>query len=81
MIFQTRSGSRYEIDRQNKRARRLSGVADPTARMGADGTWREYEWIRGPLVGCMCLICWATDGDTHRCTQTSPVTEVDLVAN
>ena len=45
MIFRTISGSRYEIDFEAKKIRRLHGMINPTTRQGLDGEWKPYTDI------------------------------------
>lgn len=55
--FKTETGSMYEVDYENSRIRRLSGVKDPTSRQGKDGEWRTYQ----DLIlkkGSNCFIFW-----------------------
>ncbi len=65
MIFHTVSGSTYEVDKLEKKIRRLNGVTDPTPRMGEDGKWRNYlKLYPEPLqVGESALIVWGNDVD------------------
>lgn len=59
-IVHTESGSIYEIDRKNKRVRRMTGKTNPTPRMGTDGEWRTYSGIQPdpPEAGERLLIVW-----------------------
>lgn len=57
----TESGSRYEIDLDGKRIRRLSGNAPPTEHQGQDGEWRVFEDITGLVVGDCPIVLWALD--------------------
>lgn len=74
----TETGSVYEIDAQNKQARRLQGVAAPTSRTGQDGVWKRYERLllfpsrdaRSSLV-----IDWTGLGNT---TMTSRIERLHL---
>lgn len=61
MIFRTASGSRYEVDYDKKMIRRLAGTADPTARQGKDGEWKEYADISDIEVGKGVAILWGND--------------------
>lgn len=83
--IKTESGSVYELDLTGKRIRRLSGVAAPTARQGADGSWRAYDaiWPIEPRVGRGMLISWADESvgpaaapGTFPGTVTSNVAEI-----
>jgi len=40
--FLTETGSVYELDEDNHKARRVQGVKEPTERTGKDGAWKEY---------------------------------------
>jgi len=82
----TESGSVYEIDTDGKRFRRLSGERPPTARQGADGSWRGYARIDPSQlqVGLPIFIMWAVDDQgppaAPGCipgTMTSRVVELD----
>lgn len=59
MLFITETGSTYEVDQADKRIRRLSGVDNPTPRVGKDGEWRSYESITGLEVGSQAIILWS----------------------
>lgn len=75
VIFRTLSGSRYEVDAVNRRARRLPGAGTPTE-MCADG-WRAIDdWL---IVGGHLLIQWDAPGKDfgRRATLTSPVVSLD----
>ncbi len=39
----TASGSVYELDDDNKRVRRLTGIKPPKESQGVDGQWKSYE--------------------------------------
>lgn len=58
MILKTETGSRYELDPIKKQIRRLSGVNEPTARIGKDASWRPYKEVSDPEVGAQMLIVW-----------------------
>ncbi len=58
MIFETQSGSVYELDTEASRIRRLSGLNDPQPRQGKDGEWRTYVAVSDVRVGCELLIAW-----------------------
>lgn len=78
--FRTYSGSVYELDQDNKRIRRLSGVKDPTPRQGADGQWKTYVHLKTePEPGNDLYICWSVgdgEGGSDRCTVTSRIEEI-----
>jgi hypothetical protein len=79
--------SRYEIDLEGKRIRRLTGLFAPTPRQGADGHWRGYQVLvpEPPAVGEPMMILWAIeiadeDADWYpvaRTTMTSDVVSVE----
>lgn len=76
----TETGSVYEVDRQAKLVRRLSGRGNPTQRVGTDGEWKPYANLAfEPQVGSRLWIVWSygdgADG-SDRCTVTSTVTEI-----
>lgn len=78
MIFETVSGSVYEINESKQVIRRLSGVKDPTERQGSDSIWKYYEKLFSPpTVGESLVIVWKieeVDGEmVFRTTQTSPI--------
>ncbi len=83
--FETISGSKYEVDREGKRIRRLSGERPPQPRQGADGDWKTYEDISPVEVGDQVVIVWpkattpllegSPEGATPS-TFTSPVVRV-----
>lgn len=80
MIFRTESGSYYQIE--GLKARRVSGLTVPTARLGHDRTWRALREAPVVLVGTSVLFQWA-DGITPPAvegatpaTLTSPVVEI-----
>jgi len=58
MIFQTISGSTYELDLEGKKIRRMEGIIDPTPRQGVDGEWRTFETCSEVVVGQVVLIVW-----------------------
>jgi hypothetical protein len=62
MIVRTETGSIYEVDRKNKRVRRLTGEKNPTPRMGKDGEWKTYHDIQPdpPELDVPLLIVWET---------------------
>ena len=59
MIFTTFTKSIYEIDRDNKRIRRLTGAKPATERQG-DGEWRPYQLVSLIEVGSEVFIEWPT---------------------
>lgn len=60
MVIHTQNGSIYEVDRKNKRVRRLSGKGNPTPKLGVDGEWRLYLDIQPdpPEIDLPLLIVW-----------------------
>lgn len=81
MLYETETGSIYEVDEANKRIRRLTGKGNPTPRMGLDGEWREYHDLNLNSHGGLS-ITWVIDqvedengnyGSCFRTTQTSSV--------
>lgn len=65
MKLLTETGSVYELDVIEKRARRLQGVSDPTPRVGQDGVWKKYETLLlvTDAVRSMLLIDWTGRGN------------------
>jgi hypothetical protein len=81
MIFNTVSGSIYEVDETNKRIRRLEGKTLGTVRVGNDGDWKRYSNISEIKVGRSIVIVWGIDYDggeyvKARSTITSSVESV-----
>lgn len=78
MIVITLSGSRYEIDQDKQRVRRLNGKTAPTSYVGVDGEWRQFtQMYPNPIeIGSHVLIVWSVEGDMPS-TITSPVVEID----
>lgn len=62
MTFTTATGSRYEIDTEGKRVRRLGGRAEPTPRQGVDGQWRTYADCTELRVGVPVVFVWSLEG-------------------
>lgn len=58
MKFKTETGSIYEVDTQNSRARRVSGVTAATKRFN-DG-WRNYVNVSPIEVGGYVVFIWDT---------------------
>lgn len=82
MLYETQSGSIYEVDEANKKIRRLSGVNSPTPYVGKDGDWKEYHDLNINVVTGGLSIVWRIDqvedengdyGSCFRTTQTSRV--------
>ena len=81
MIFKTVTGSLYEIDQKNKKFRRLSGILDPTLRVGKDGQWKEYGSLlpNVPTLDSVLMIVWrVTDEGVWQTTVTSPIEQIDV---
>lgn len=74
MIVHTETGSIYEIDEENRRARKTCGV--PTE-MTSGGGWRNY--VTAELVGARLCIVWDAPGviKGNRATVTSPIVRVE----
>lgn len=70
MIFYTEF-SKYEIDLDARKIRRLEGAAPPTERQGKDGEWRKYYEILGLCEGCCPVIQW--EEGSHKGTHLSQV--------
>jgi hypothetical protein len=58
LVIETRSGSLYELDTEQKRVRRVLGQGAPKPRIGEDGQWKTYADIVGPYLGERLLIFW-----------------------
>lgn len=88
MKFVTETGSQYEVNTDKKELRRLTGVKDPTTRLGSDGVWKRYISLfpnEGPTVGHQLMIVWdhntpALDSENQdiatKTTITSKIMEV-----
>lgn len=87
IIFQTKSGSTYEIHTDTKRIRRVAGKNPPSSRQtaGVDGSgvpdadgWQEYRYMlpSSPVDGESLFVC--LDDDVHRSRgwMTSPVVDI-----
>ncbi len=66
----------YEINHETKQVRRAIGLNSPTANVGMDGVWQEYEAATFGSGGL--LIAWP-EGKAHPYTLTSPVTRREWV--
>ena len=77
--FTTLSGSVYELDRENKCIRRLTGIANPTPRQGKNGEYRTYLYIHPelPELNESLLITWYIEDGIHKCTETSPIISME----
>jgi hypothetical protein len=86
--FTTKSGSVYEIVREDNRFRRVRGPGLPTARVaGKEGGWQQAESIGPVVVGQSVIVVWPGgtpllpgSSEGIPATITSPVTEINLVA-
>jgi hypothetical protein len=77
MIVTTESGSRYEIDRQHRRARKIMGGH---TEMTDGGGWRRYLSYFGAYEGSQYLLIeWDAPGKFtgNRGTKTSRVVAVE----
>lgn len=66
MIFHTKSGSTYEVDYQNKRARahkQMNPNYQGDHRLGLG--WRTFESANEPAIGQELVIKWGTGRDEH----------------
>lgn len=81
MTFTTISGSKYEIDLDSNRIRRLFGIKDPTPRQGIDGEWRQYLSITEIKVGDPIIVVWKVLLDRVQSTVISVVKEIDSLQN
>ena len=61
MLFTTISGSRYEVDQNKKRIRRLLGSMSPTNRQGKDGEWKQFFSISPIVEGKSVVIIWVDE--------------------
>jgi hypothetical protein len=64
------------VDERLRRIRRLSGVNDPTPRVGVDGEWRPYQALAQTEIGLVILWPWINPNGTLPTTITSPVVAV-----
>lgn len=80
ITFKTESGSIYEVDLENMRCRRVTGVRSATPRQGIDGEWKKFKYASVIAIGGPVLFTWevVVDGTEYvqRCTSTSRVTEI-----
>lgn len=92
MRFKTETGSIYEIDPKNKKARREAGTKRAGSRFPDDGVWKTYVDVTEVIVGLRVFFHWnvsntpllaeSPDGAVPL-TITSPVVEIlqDLSLN
>lgn len=71
MTLVNTTNSTYEIDYQNQRIRRLSGVNEPTAHFSPDGEWKDFTEIAS--WGSKLCVYWP-DGQI---TLTTIVTDTE----
>lgn len=57
MQFKTKSGSLYEVIKEEKKIRRIYGELEPTQRQG-DNEFKNYEEITPIEIGKRVLILW-----------------------
>jgi len=76
MLFQTESGSLYQVDTEGKRIRRIVG-STPTTRIG-HGDWRHYASIHPEeiIIGAPVLIVWGVDPNDPQRLQTTLTSHV-----
>lgn len=58
VTFETRSGSTYEVDKAEKKIRRVSGARPAQPRQGNDGDWKAYEDLSPIDVGYPVIVLW-----------------------
>lgn len=68
----------YEVDFENNRVRRVSGVNRPTPRQGSDGEWKTYQTVFLSDHGLIFQWGWNEDG-TAKCTETSHIVKVNEI--
>ena len=80
MILRTESGSIYEVDRKNKRVRRMTGEKNPTPKMGKDGEWKAYADLQPnpPEVGLPLLIVWETPTTSEVSSAVAAMVEIHV---
>ena len=77
----TESGSRYELEADTRRIRRVEGTHAPTSRQGRDGEWKPFTSVSTPQVGEALVVVWRIrEGGVAECLITSPVAFVDTVS-
>lgn len=75
LTVHTESGSIYEIDYSYKRLRRITGVGNPTDRVGVG--WKHFLELSRPRVGGRMMIVWAVVDGVLKTTISSEVTKID----
>lgn len=73
--------SLYEVDRENKRVRRLTSNHDPTPRQGPDGEWTSFEEVVGLQPGVSMVIIWSQEDAVPKTTRTSTIQSVQRVSS
>jgi hypothetical protein len=66
----------YEVDEKEGQIRRVSGVADPTQRMGVDGVWQPFKGVTETDGVLVIVWPWLNDDGSTPLTITSKVTKV-----
>ncbi len=64
--------SKYEIDYDNKRIRRVDGLNKPSPPFGDDGVWIDFHGVED-LYGRLVIIWGDTSAGKARCTATSKI--------
>lgn len=77
-VFQTESGSTYELDREQRCLRRIEGMTDPTPRVGKDGDWRLFQDVSAIVEGAHVVIVWAWD--LRPGTENDPLDPGEVIA-
>ncbi len=75
MIFKTLN-STYEVDRDGRRIRRLSGSNAPTARQSDDKEWKQFHAISPIIEDQSVVIVWKIVDGVGNATGTSAVQEI-----
>lgn len=85
LVFETASGSTYEIDQEAKKIRRVMGARAPQPRQGRDGEWRAYRDVSPLEIGDPVFIYWpkattplleGSPPDAEPATRTAPVVRI-----
>ena len=79
MLFETESGSTYEIDVEGKCIRRLIGRLQATTRQGSDGVWKKIKGISDIVPGHRVLIEWENEQPFTPDSGDSPCTLTNVV--
>lgn len=59
--FKTETGSIYEVDVEENKARRLSGVKDPTRHQKKDGEWKSFDFCSPIAVDKQVIFNWGCE--------------------